>query len=730
MWITVVALLGAWTAPTMAGATAVEIRGEWPSFSGVDGTRADPSRVPLLDDLSRARLAWVSEHEGLGYGKTSSGGGHIYGGHSNPSGSASLIVAGENVIAGYFTPRDELVADDVILAVDAATGQTRWKRVYEGKGFNHGAGKYPSYGPTPAAADGRVFHLGSSGRIYAVDLESGRPLWQSEIGDYREHYEAIIAAVRDGQERARHRAMHNALRVIDGVLMVAADRLYAFDVRDGRELWRLDGATRPPSPVELDGEVYALCSGADRTMRLVEPRSGRVLWSEPLGVDFPPLRELIVGDGRAFAPYSAEGGRPAAAPVAAFALSRDGARRLWVSQATMGGSDYAYRDGKLYLATDGRKLAVLDASNGAVVAEVPDSAPFFLWGDRIVVQVSNRTHESIGHVAHLRAMTGDADGMRPSGHVLTPRTFAHPDGYLKGVSGYIMWMRTASVDGFAFDRSVNATTGKGVIVCWDLRARPENVRRSFSAPGPWQGLSEAANQGRTLEVEFDRDQVVFIHMVTPARHPGGIGQWVVRGQPSRAGRVADGRWQGELTMDYGNDVETWQLEVETSGTAPTGTYRRVIPALPRIIDVQGNVHARKESLEGGGQRWFIHMPQAINRDPDASAEQRQELYIVVDRTADGEVTAWARAPRVNVSTHEVQVRDFEAGDTTLRCDAIVVMHADRYLSPSAQRVGTVAVEVSTTLRLDGERWQGSYRVRQGVAWSVEGELTPALEAAR
>ena len=60
----------------------VKITGEWPTFSGVDGTRADPSRVPLLDDLSRARLAWVSGHEGLGQGKTSSaarGGRHCYG---------------------------------------------------------------------------------------------------------------------------------------------------------------------------------------------------------------------------------------------------------------------------------------------------------------------------------------------------------------------------------------------------------------------------------------------------------------------------------------------------------------------------------------------------------------------------------------------------------------------------------------------------------------------------
>ena len=473
MWLAVVVLLGTGAMPLAMGETKVEIRGEWPSFSGVDGTRADPSRVPLLDDLSMAKLAWISEHEGLGFGKSSSGGGHRYGPHSNPSGSASLIVAGGKVIAGYFTPREEGVTDDVILAVDAATGQTRWKRVFEGKGVNHGAGKYPAYGPTPTAADGRVFHRGSSGHIYAVNIETGRPLWES----------AVIAVTGEVPAPARQHGMHNALRVIDGVLMVAADRLYALDARDGRELWRLDGAaTRPPTPAAIDGQTCALCSGAG-AMRLVEPRSGRVLWSEPLGIDIPGIRELIVGDGRAFAPCMAEGSPRGTPPVvAAFALSREGARRLWVSKGAIAGGGTlgsAFRDGKLYMNSEG-KLVVLDASNGAVVAEIPhgdagsSGGPFFLWGNRVVLRVGNRTHESIGAaVAGLQAVTSDADGLRRSGQLLAPRTFAHPDGQYVGVSGYVFWMRTAFADGFVFDRAVNQTTGKGAIVCWDLRRPSE-----------------------------------------------------------------------------------------------------------------------------------------------------------------------------------------------------------------------------------------------------------------
>ena len=66
---------------------------DWPAYNGPEGTCADPSRTPLLDDLSQAVLVWVSDHADLGYGKTTSTGGHCYG-PSHSSGSCSLIVAG------------------------------------------------------------------------------------------------------------------------------------------------------------------------------------------------------------------------------------------------------------------------------------------------------------------------------------------------------------------------------------------------------------------------------------------------------------------------------------------------------------------------------------------------------------------------------------------------------------------------------------------------------------
>ncbi len=41
---------------------------DWPAYNGPNGTYADQSKVPLLDDLSQAKLAWLSDHPDMGYG--------------------------------------------------------------------------------------------------------------------------------------------------------------------------------------------------------------------------------------------------------------------------------------------------------------------------------------------------------------------------------------------------------------------------------------------------------------------------------------------------------------------------------------------------------------------------------------------------------------------------------------------------------------------------------------
>ena len=48
-----------------ARAEGPKVTHDWPGYTGPDGSFADQSRVPLLDDLSRAVLLWTSEHDGF-----------------------------------------------------------------------------------------------------------------------------------------------------------------------------------------------------------------------------------------------------------------------------------------------------------------------------------------------------------------------------------------------------------------------------------------------------------------------------------------------------------------------------------------------------------------------------------------------------------------------------------------------------------------------------------------
>ncbi len=85
-------------------------------------------------------------------------------------------------------------ADDVVVCMDAATGKTKWKTVFEGKGSNWQSHKSGPDNLTGCVLDGKVFVIGSTLRLYALDAETGDPLWEKSIGRKHEELEEIKAA--------------------------------------------------------------------------------------------------------------------------------------------------------------------------------------------------------------------------------------------------------------------------------------------------------------------------------------------------------------------------------------------------------------------------------------------------------------------------------------------------------------------------------------------------------
>jgi outer membrane protein assembly factor BamB len=532
----------------------------------------------------------------------------------NPSGCGSLIVAGGLVIAGYFHPTDDVrptnratnanaaaknigtapsknaaeegdpfatsgkdapltddgdakggagkdvpppptttvgfAADDIVVAVDAVTGKTRWKQVYKGKGLHRPVGKHPNYGPIPAAGDGpssslsattpgqaKVFHLGSGALVYGLDLATGKPLWETGLGEYRAKLEEILAknAGKPPAEISKEWPwlMIAPLQVVDKTVFVTMGQwfqkekgnpsrneeekamrrtrmLFALDADTGKILWNMRNAISEGTTVcaaEVGGKTYAMAAGEDGYLRLLRPRTGEVVWQEYLGV--PHRMQPIVAGGRAFV-MGARTPQPGVfAPEACltvYALSESGAKRLWQSEYVFRQmclwTPLAYRNNVIYAGlvptskTPEGEVFAFQAEDGQILGRISGSYLFHLWGDRLV-RPGDVNHESMGAACTYTAITGDLGALELSG---TPFAFRHQAPY-KGVCGYELLMHHPFVDGYLFTRAVDCVKGKGVILCWDLRATGEPAKPAPGKQAESKGTAKGRNNAMPMRQE-------------------------------------------------------------------------------------------------------------------------------------------------------------------------------------------------------------------------------------
>jgi outer membrane protein assembly factor BamB len=206
-WLRLTALgASALAFPDFVQAASGDATPAWPQENGPFGNfNPRQYRVKLVDDLKDAKQLWVSEQNELGRAKGSSSGyTDMLADPTTHAGSSSgLIVADAKVFASSFRPRggvwaekqvrivndlgrftgDRLEAlkrntaidaDDLTVAIDLKTGKTVWKAVEASKGLNRAAGKRLQFHGTPVYLNGRVFSLGTTGRVYCYDAATGK----------------------------------------------------------------------------------------------------------------------------------------------------------------------------------------------------------------------------------------------------------------------------------------------------------------------------------------------------------------------------------------------------------------------------------------------------------------------------------------------------------------------------------------------------------------------------
>ena len=188
------------------------------------------------------------------------------------TGYAAPITVGDRVYA--FSRQGE---DEVMRALDAATGKTIWETKYAATFKpNPAATRTHGTGPksTPTFAEGRLYSLGMSGTVTAFDATSGKQLWQKPGGPVEPLYHTAMSPLVDRGLVIVHVGGHS-----NGALT-------AFDARTGDVRWSWNGdgpAYGSPIAVELGGTRQVITMTQDNLVA-VSAATGELLWKRPYTV--------------------------------------------------------------------------------------------------------------------------------------------------------------------------------------------------------------------------------------------------------------------------------------------------------------------------------------------------------------------------------------------------------------------------------------------------------------
>lgn len=208
-------------------------------------------------------------------------------------GYSTPLVVGDRVFA--FSREGE---DEVLRALDAATGKQLWRAAYPAPFTMNAATRQHGPGPksTPTYADGRLFTLGMTGVVLAFDARDGRVLWQAPAPAVQPQYHTAMSPVVDGN------------LVIVHVGGQDSGALTAFDVATGKVMWQWPGdgpAYGSPVVVDLAG-TRQVVTFTQQNFVGVARDTGALLWRRPYTTPATttaqtPLihRGMVIESGRA-----------------------------------------------------------------------------------------------------------------------------------------------------------------------------------------------------------------------------------------------------------------------------------------------------------------------------------------------------------------------------------------------------------------------------------------------
>jgi outer membrane protein assembly factor BamB len=175
--------------------------------------------------------------------------------------------------------RGRFAQEEIVIALDAATGQTLWEHKYPsptaGVNYTEGAGPHA----TPLIAGNRLFVVGSRREFFALDKGTGKVLWSHDL--MKEYGAPEI-----------DRGMANSPLLFNNTIIVPiggrGQAMGAFNPETGALVWKggdVDYSPASPSLIDVDGQKQLVAFGGDRIAGL-DPANGRTLWSHAHRTDW------------------------------------------------------------------------------------------------------------------------------------------------------------------------------------------------------------------------------------------------------------------------------------------------------------------------------------------------------------------------------------------------------------------------------------------------------------
>ncbi len=238
---------------------------------------------------------------------------------------------------------------ETVSCYNLTTGNPVWKHLDKARFYDSHAGAGPR--ATPTLANGRVFTLGATGIVNALDAGTGSVIWSRD------------AASETGVKVLTWGFTGSPLVVDDVVILSLSGKLAAYDAANGKPRWiGPDGGDSYSSPqlVKIDSVPQVLLMSQSGALG-VEPVRGAQLWKYSWPMESRILQPAVIEGGDLLLAGEAAGVKRVSV---SHSEGKWVVKERWKStEMKLNFNDFIIHDGYAY-GFDGARIACMDVRNG------------------------------------------------------------------------------------------------------------------------------------------------------------------------------------------------------------------------------------------------------------------------------------------------------------------------------------------------------------------------------